>query len=304
MNALFAYFSNLDEGAKVFALHAGRIGLVLLIAWLLEAIAARLMRLFRLYMERRIAAPDEVPRIETLARVFRYAAAVLIAVVAGSLVLGELGISVAPILATAGVAGVAIGFGAQSLVKDYFNGFFLLLEDQVRQGDVVEVAGKGGLVEEVTLRHVRLRDMEGHVHYIPNGEIKVVTNRTRGYATPVLDIGVAYRESIDEVLKVVREEAARLRADPAWAARIVDDLEVIGVDRWEDSAVVLRVRFKVVPPIQQWNVKREYLKRLKAAFDRADIEIPFPHLTVYAGRLKDGSAPPFHLLETKPDRIE
>jgi small-conductance mechanosensitive channel len=294
----------LDEEAKAAAITALRVMLILGLAWFFQVVANRLIRLFRRYMQSKAPSADEQARIQTLARVFRNTAAIVIAIVAGTLVLGELGVSVAPILATAGVAGVAIGFGAQSLIKDYFNGFFLLLEDQVRQGDVVEVAGKGGLVEEVTLRHVRLRDMEGHVHYIPNGEIKVVTNRTRGYATPVLDIGVAYRESIDEVLKVVREEAARLRADPAWAARIVDDLEVIGVDRWEDSAVVLRVRFKVVPPIQQWNVKREYLKRLKAAFDRADIEIPFPHLTVYAGRLKDGSAPPFHLLETKPDRIE
>jgi small conductance mechanosensitive channel len=213
-------------------------------------------------------------------------------------------VSVAPILATAGVAGVAIGFGAQSLIKDYFNGFFLLLEDQVRQGDVVEVAGKGGLVEEVTLRYVRLRDMDGHVHYVPNGEIKLVTNRTRGYATPVVDVGVAYREDIDEVLRVMREAAAALRADPQWKDRIVEDLEVVGVDRWADSAVIVRARFKVIPPIQQWNVKREYLKRLKKAFDERGIEIPFPHLTVYAGVLKDGSAPPFHLLETNSAKIE
>jgi moderate conductance mechanosensitive channel len=278
--------------------------LILGLAWFLQAVANRLIRIFRRFMEAKAPSADEQARIQTLARVFRNSAAIVIAIVAGTLVLGELGVSVAPILATAGVAGVAIGFGAQSLIKDYFNGFFLLLEDQLRQGDVVEVAGKGGLVEEVTLRHVRLRDMDGHVHYIPNGEIKLVTNRTRGYATPVVDIGVAYRENIDEVLKLMRDEAARLRADPAWAQRIVDELEVIGVDRWDDSAVVLRARFKVVPPIQQWNVKREYLRRLKAAFDHAGIEIPFPHLTLYAGRLKDGSAPPFHLLEAKSDRME
>jgi small conductance mechanosensitive channel len=278
--------------------------LILGLAWFLQALANRLIRLFRRYMEAKAPSADEQARIQTLARVFRNSAAIVIAIVAGTLVLGELGVSVAPILATAGVAGVAIGFGAQSLIKDYFTGFFLLLEDQVRQGDVVEVAGKGGLVEEVTLRHVRLRDMDGHVHYIPNGEIKLVTNRTRGFATPVVEVGIAYRENIDQVLQLMREEAARLRADAAWRERIVDELEVIGVDRWADSAVILRVRFKVVPPIQQWNVKREYLRRLKAAFDRAGIEIPFPHVTVYAGQLKDGGAPPFHLLEAKPDRIE
>ena len=255
-------------------------------------------------MEGKAPSADEQQRIQTLARVFRNTAAIVIAIVAGTLVLGELGVSVAPILATAGVAGVAIGFGAQSLIKDYFNGFFLLLEDQVRQGDVVEVAGKGGLVEEVTLRYVRLRDMDGHVHYVPNGEIKLVTNRTRSYATPVIDVPIAYREDPDEVLGMMQQVAAEMRVDPAWRGRIVEDLEVIGVDRWEDSAVVLRARFKVVPPIQQWNVKREYLKRLKKLFDVRGIEIPLPQLTVYAGVLKDGSAPPFHLLETKASKIE
>jgi small conductance mechanosensitive channel len=255
-------------------------------------------------MEAKAPTADEQARIQTLARVFRNTAAVVIVIVAGSLVLNELGVSVAPILATAGVAGVAIGFGAQSLIKDYFTGFFLLLEDQIRQGDVVEVAGKGGLVEEVTLRYVRLRDMDGHVHYIPNGEIKLVTNRTRSYATPVVDVPIAYREDPDEVLGLMRGVAAEMRADPVWKDRIVEDLEVIGVDRYEDSAVVLRARFKVVPPIQQWNVKREFLKRLKKLFDVRGIEIPLPQLTVYAGVLKDGSAPPFHLLERKPSKIE
>jgi small-conductance mechanosensitive channel len=247
----------------------------------LQAVAARLIRLFRAYMARRITSSDEVARIETLARVFRNSAGVVIFLVAGTLVLGELGISVAPILATAGVAGVAIGFGAQSLIKDYFTGFFLLLDDEVRQGDVVELAGKGGLVEEVTLRYVRLRDMQGHVHYIPNGEIKVVTNRTREYATPVVDVSVGYREDVDQVLQVMRETAAALRADAQWKDRIVDDLEVIGVERWADSAVVLRARFRVMPPIQQWNVKREFMKRLKKRFDERGIEIPFPQLVVH-----------------------
>lgn len=236
-------------------------------------------------MERRAGSPDDLPRITTVSRVLRYSATVIIVLVAGMLILGELGVSIAPILATAGVAGVAIGFGAQSLIRDYLSGFFLLIEDQIREGDVVEVAGKGGLVEEVTLRYVRLRDMDGHVHYVPNGEIKLVTNRTRGYATPVLDVGVGYREDLDAVLGVMRETAATLRADAQWRARIVEDLEVIGVERWGDSAVVLRARLKVVPAIEQWNVKREYLKRLKKAFDERGIEIPFPQLTIH-------SAPP------------
>jgi small-conductance mechanosensitive channel len=270
------------------------------LAWVLQAVSRRLIRLFRTYMARRIASADEVARIETLARVFRNGAGVVIFVVAGTLILGELGISVAPILATAGVAGVAIGFGAQSLIKDYFAGFFLLFDDEVRQGDVVEVAGKGGLVEEVTLRYVRLRDMDGHVHYIPNGEIKVVTNRTREFATPLIEIGVAYRAEPDEAFAAMREVAAQMRADPQWQARIAEDLEVIGVERWADSAIILRARLKVVPPIQQWNVKREFLKRLKRAFDARGLEIPFPHLSIFPGVHKDGSTASFAALTRDP----
>ena len=295
MEQFLLIFKQLDPELRAALTPVLRIVIILVLAWVLQALATRLIRLFREYMARRTSG-DEVARISTLARVFRNAAGVVIFVVAGTLILNELGISIAPILATAGVAGVAIGFGAQSLIKDYFTGFFLLLDDQVRQGDVVELAGKGGLVEEVTLRYVRLRDMDGHVHYVPNGEIKLVTNRTREYATPVVDIGISYREDVDQVIQIMRDVAAALRADAQWSARIVGDLEVIGVDRFADSAVMVRARFKVVPPIEQWNVKREYLKRLKKAFDERDIEIPFPHLTIYPGKLKDGSAPALHVV--------
>jgi small conductance mechanosensitive channel len=256
---------------------------ILVVAWLLQFVAGRLIRLFRGYMGRR-TGPDEVSRIETLARVFRYSAVVVIILVAGTLVLGELGISIAPILATAGVAGVAIGFGAQSLIKDYFTGFFLLLEDQLREGDVVEVAGKAGLVEEVTLRYVRLRDYDGHVHFVPNGEIKVVSNRTRGYAHAVIDVGVSYADDIDQAFAVLREVGQAMRADEKWAGKLAEEVEIAGVERLDNSAVVLRCRLKVVPAIEQWNVKREYLKRLKTAFEERGIEIPFPQLTVHMAK--------------------
>jgi small conductance mechanosensitive channel len=232
----------------------------------------------------RRTGPDEIARVETLARVFRYAATIVIFIVAGTLVLDALGISVAPILATAGVAGVAIGFGAQSLIKDYFTGFFLLLEDQIRQGDVVEVAGKGGLVEEVTLRYVRLRDFDGHVHFVPNGEIKVVSNRTRGFAQAAIEVGVGYGVDIDQALGVMREVGAALRADAQWKSKLADDIEILGVERLDNSAVVLRCRLKVVPAIEQWNVKREFLKRLKKAYGERGIEIPFPQLTVHVAK--------------------
>jgi small conductance mechanosensitive channel len=192
------------------------------------------------------------------------------------------------------VVGIAVGFGAQSLVKDYFTGFFILLENQIRQGDVVQVADKSGLVEEITLRYVRLRDYDGNVHYVPNGLVTTVTNMSRGFAQSVIDVGIAYREDVDEAFEVMRAVAAELRADAVFAPRILDEIEIAGVEKWADSAVVLRCRFKVAP-LEQWNVRREFLRRLKQAFDARGIEIPFPHLTVYAGVGKDGAAPGFHV---------
>ncbi len=228
----------------------------------------------------RAEGPEERKRIETLERVFRYIASVVVTVVAFMLVLSELGISIAPILATAGVAGLAIGFGAQSLVKDYFTGFVMLIENQIRVGDVVEVAGKVGAVEELTLRYVRLRDYEGAVHYVPNGAILTVTNRSRLFAFAVMDIGVAYKEDIERVSQVMKETATAFRAEPDWADKILDDLEIAGVDQWADSAVVIKCRLKTMAQ-EQWAVRRAFLGRLKTAFDRAGIEIPYPHRTVY-----------------------
>ena len=291
MTQLLQYFHGLDQEWRGLAAASGRILLILAFAWLLQALAARLIRAFHSYMAQRAAGMLDPGRVQTLARVFRYIATVVIAIVAGTLVLGELGISIAPILATAGVAGVAIGFGAQSLIKDYFTGFFLLLEDQIRQGDVVQIGDKSGLVEEVTLRYVRLRDFDGHVHFIPNGEIKGVTNRTRGFAYAVIEIGVSYSEDLNRALDVMRGVGDEIRADALWSDKILAATEVVGVERWDASAIALRCRLEVVP-LEQWNVKREYLKRLKRAFDARGIEIPYPHITVYAGQPADGAAPP------------
>jgi small conductance mechanosensitive channel len=267
-----------------------RVTLIVVAAWITVYVLQRLIRMFRERLASRMADPESVKRAATLGRVFRYLVAVVVSLIAGMLVLGEIGISIAPILGAAGVVGLAVGFGAQSLVKDFFAGFFILLEDQIRHGDVVEIAGKSGFVEEITLRYVRLRDYDGNVHYIANGLISTVTNMSRGFAQSVIDVGIAYRENVDEAFDVMREVATTMRADPAFGPRILDDLEIAGVERWADSAVVLRCRFKVVP-LEQWGVRREFLRRLKRAFDERGIEIPFPHLTIYPGALKDGTAP-------------
>ena len=274
-----------------------RVIVIVVAAWITIYVLQRLIRMFRERLASRMADPESVKRAATLGRVFRYLVAVVVSLIAGMLVLGEIGISVAPILGAAGVVGLAVGFGAQSLVKDYFAGFFILLEDQIRHGDVVEIAGRGGFVEEITLRYVRLRDYDGNVHYIANGLISTVTNMSRGFAQSVIDVGIAYREDVDDAFDVMRQVASAMRADPAFGPRILADLEIAGVERWADSAVILRCRFKVAP-LEQWGVRREFLRRLKRAFDERGIEIPFPHLTVYPGALKDGTAPELRIRQT------
>lgn len=279
-------------GATTTAL---RIAVILAVAWVAVAVLQRVIRTARTRLAARMADLESRKRAETLGRVARYLVAVVLWGVAVMLVLGELGVSVAPILGAAGVVGVAVGFGAQSLVRDYFAGLFLLLEDQVRTGDIVQLSPQhAGVVEEVTLRHVRLRDYDGRVHFVPAGQIASVINLTREFSFAVMDIGVAYREDVDAVMAVMRDVAAGLRSDPEHQARVLEDLEIAGVDAWADSAVVIKCRFKVVP-MQQWTVRREYLKRLKRAFDTHGIEIPYPHVTVYAGQPREGTAPPLPL---------
>jgi small-conductance mechanosensitive channel len=286
MSELPAWFARVDWAQwSAPALAGVRIVLIVISAWVAIAVLQRLVRGVRVRIQARLDGIEAARRAETLGRVIRYLVALVISAIAVMLVLAEVGVSLAPILGAAGVVGLAIGFGAQSLVKDYFTGFFLLFEDQIRTGDVVNVAGIGGLVEDITLRHVRLRDYDGNVHFIPNNLITTVTNMSRGFAQAVMDIGVAYRESVSEALDIMRAVGAAMRADEALAPLILDDLEVAGVERLDDSAVVLRCRFKVVP-LAQWTVRRAFLQRIKEAFDRRGVEIPFPHVTVYAGREK------------------
>jgi len=279
--------ADLWQGFGGVAASGLRIVLILLAAWLAMSIARRSIRALRLRIATRFDDPEAVRRAETLGRVFRYLASVVIAIIAAMLVLAEIGISVAAILGAAGVVGLAVGFGAQSLVKDFFTGFFLLLENQIRQGDVVKLGDHSGLVEEVTLRYVRLRDYDGNVHFVPNGTISSVVNMSRGYAQAVVAVGVGYEQDLDRAMEVMRQVGVGLRADPAHAHRILDDLEVAGVERWADSSVILRARFRVAA-LEQWTVRREYLLRLKRAFDDHGIEIPFPQLTVRAAASEGG----------------
>jgi small conductance mechanosensitive channel len=260
-----------------------RIFVIVVGAWLLQWVLSRVIRRVRARVAASARSPDAERWVVTVARVLRYSVRVVLFVLAVMLVLNELGVSIAPLLGAAGVVGIAVGFGAQSLIKDYFNGFFLLVENQIRVGDVVKIADKSGLVEEVSLRRVRLRDYDGSVHYVPNGLITTVTNLSTEFAYALMDVRIAYQEDVERAMDVLRDVARGLRDSPDHAARIVDEIDIAGVEELADSAIVLRCRIKV-RPLEQWTVKREFLKRLNERFARERIEIPYPRQTLVLQR--------------------
>jgi small conductance mechanosensitive channel len=221
-------------------------------------------------------------RVTTLTNVLRTIVVVVIWTVVVVMSLEQLGLAIGPILAGAGIIGVAVGFGAQNLVRDLISGFFIILENQVRVGDVAVINGTGGLVEAITFRTITLRDLSATVHVFPNGTINTLSNMTKDWSACVLDMGVAYKEDTDRVADVMRRVDEELRGDPEFGPFMLAPIEVFGVDNFADSAVVIKARIKT-QPIKQWMVGREYRRRLKKAFDAAGIEIPFPHRTLYMG---------------------
>ena len=225
---------------------------------------------------------ERAKRARTICALLRQGLNVAVLGAALLMILRELGMDIAPILAGAGVVGLAVGFGAQSLVRDVISGFFMILEDQVRVGDVAVIDGTGGLVESIQLRTTVLRDLSGVVHVFPNGSIQRLSNMTKDFSYAVLDVGVAYKEDTDHVVDVLRTVGADLAADDAFAPLVLEPLEVLGVDAFGDSQVTIKVRMKT-RPIQQWAVGRELRRRIKKAFDATGIEIPFPHVSVYVG---------------------
>jgi small-conductance mechanosensitive channel len=230
-------------------------------------------------------ALERKKRAQTIASLARRTLTGLIWTCAVLIVLRELDVDITPVLAGAGIVGLAVGFGAQTLVRDVITGFFLIVEDQVRVGDVAVVNGTGGLVEQINLRTIVLRDMEGVVHVIPNGEIKTMANRTKDFAYYVIDLGIEYDADIDAVVALVKEAGAELLADPQFATSILEPVEVLGVDAFNDSAVTLKVRIKTIP-LKQWEVGRELRRRIKLVLDRNGIRIPYPQLQVHIAREK------------------
>lgn len=228
---------------------------------------------------------DEVEtekRVHTLMNILRSAGAIAIWLIFFIVILSELGLDIGPLLAGAGILGLALGFGAQELVRDFISGFFILLDNQVRVGDVAIINGTGGLVEKIELRTITLRDFSGTVHIFQNGKINTLSNMTKEWSAIVFDIGVAYKEDTDRVAQIMKDVGNEMLADEEFKESIIEPIEIFGVDAFADSAVIIKARLKT-KPIMQWTVGREYRRRLKKAFDRQGVEIPFPHISLYWG---------------------
>jgi small conductance mechanosensitive channel len=283
----------ITEGSRAFFITCLTIFVIVMIAIIIwEVINTAIEK----YMNR--LEGDNAARIRTILPIARNVFMIVFFLLFALVLLSELGINVVPLLAGAGVLGIAIGFGAQTMVKDFLTGFTIILEDLIQVGDVAKVADRIGVVEKLTIRKVQLRDLAGIVYTVPFGEITVVENWTKDFSYYVFDIGIAYREDVDEVIGYLREIGDELQADDDYKDLILDPVEILGVDKFADSAVVIKARIKTLP-IKQWTVGREFNRRMKKKFDDHNVEIPFPHQTLYFGVDKSGHAPaaPVEVLE-------
>ncbi|MDA3891969.1 MAG: mechanosensitive ion channel family protein [Salinivirgaceae bacterium] len=221
-------------------------------------------------------------RIHTLTSIIHSLIKIILWVIFIMIILEKFGINVAPILAGAGIIGLAVGFGAQELVRDFISGFFILLENQIRAGDYGIIDGTEGLVETIELRTLTLRDLSGVAHIFQNGKINRLSNMTKEWSAMVFKIGVAYKEDVDHVIRIMQEVGDKMCRDQNYKEKILEPLLIMGLDKFDDSAVIIKARLKTIPG-EQWALGREYRKLLKYAFDQHNIEIPFPHTTVYWG---------------------
>jgi small conductance mechanosensitive channel len=272
------------DTVRVVATAAAKTALILLIGWVLYFLLHLALKKFeeRITQKEAIRESENTLRLRTLSHLLKWLASLSIAGLVIYLLLDNLGINMSPLLAGAGIIGLAFGFGGQYLIRDVINGIFILLEDQYHINDVVKIGEHGGLVEAVNLRITRLRDLEGRVIYIPNGEVKTVINFTKDFSQALLNVGVAYKENVDRVMSEVKKIGKEMREDPYFGRLILDEIEMLGVDDLGESQVTIRCRIKTLP-IKQWEVAREFRRRLKNRFDELNIEFPFPHRTLYWG---------------------
>ncbi len=288
-------------GAAVLA-RIARIVMVVAIALIVWEVVSAMIERYLSATDRDGNILHDSQRIQTLLPLIRNVVLIVVFVMVTLTVLSELGVDTGPLLAGAGIFGLAFGFGAQTFVKDVITGFFILVEDTVAVGDIVDLGGHSGKVEAMSIRSIQLRDLGGAVHRVPFSEVKSTINRSKGFSFAVFDIGVAYREDVDRCMNVIREVGDEMLLDPAFARDILDDIEILGVDSFLDSAVVIRSRIKVRPG-RQFGVQRAFNRLLKKRFDAEGIEIPFPHQTIYFGADSKGEAPPVHVRMEEPGAL-
>ncbi|MCC6364338.1 MAG: mechanosensitive ion channel family protein [Bryobacterales bacterium] len=248
----------------------------------LQLLAARLPGFF---VPANLSLPERAERtkrVETRGRLFRWTSSAAILSIAALMILRKLEVDVTPILTGGAIVTVALGLGAQNYVRDIIGGLFLILEDQVRVGDVVNINGKGGQVESIQLRTITLRGEDGTVHIFPNGSISGISNMTKNFSYYVIPLGIAYKENVDRVMELIKGIGADLQKDPKFSEKILAPLEMMGVDAFADSAVIIKFRIKTIP-LEQWSVGRELRRRIKNTFDAQGIELPYPHVSVYTG---------------------
>ncbi|MCB2155937.1 mechanosensitive ion channel family protein [bacterium] len=274
------FFERLMLGAPKFALS---LIFLLVLHILLGLILTRFEHYLKSTLEKKAPGNNEIEkRINTLKKLVRKVAFIALWFMGALMLLKQVGVDIAPLLATAGVFGLAIGFGAKDLARDLIAGAFLLIENQIRVGDVALVNGTGGVVEDINVRTVVLRDGTGTLHVFPNGTISKLSNMTKDWSAFMLEMGVAYKEDLDHVMEVMKRVDAEMQSEEEWKAKCLEPMEMMGVDSFGDSSIVIKCRIKT-KPILQWGVGREYRRRLKKAFDEEGIEIPFPHMSLYFG---------------------
>lgn len=275
---------NLIQGQQLLETAVGWLiqkGILLVVVLALAFVAVRVSRRLIGRLERRLQLEDtqagrNQQRSRTLATVSRGVVSVVVWTLALLVVLRSVVPDLGPVFAGVGIAGIAVGFGAQSLVRDFLTGFFVLLEDQYRVGDIIEIDGVGGVVEHFSLRRTALRSLDGSLHHIANGDIKLVSNRSSGWSKAILDVGVSYTEDLTKVGEVLRRAGSDLMVDPEIGRYLIEAPEILGVESFAESSVTVRIAAKTIPG-KQWTVSRAYRQGIKEAFDREGISIPFPH---------------------------
>ncbi len=263
--------------------HGVKIILIAVAAWLLNKIICKII----IKAVRIAVIPDgdmseeaERKREDTLIRIFVGATRIAMLIMAVLMILQEVGLKIGPILAGAGIVGLAFGFGGQYLIKDIITGLFLILENQYRIGDVVNINGTGGLVQDISLRKTTLRDLDGTVHHIPHGTITLVSNLSKDFARVNLDIGVAYNTNIEHLIEIINQTGNELAQDPVFKDSIITPPQFLRINEFADSAIIVKILGET-RPLKQWEIAGEYRKRLKIAFDKAGIEIPFPQRVIH-----------------------